>query len=256
MTHVATRSRTDNSEPVAEILLPIAHHLLGADAPIAIRTWDGSRAGPDDAPLTAVVQSPDALRHLLWAPGELGLARAYVSGELDLEGDISLLLKIGDRQPSPEPRRRRLADSRDRGGPAARRHAALGAIGRPPPSPPEEIRLRGRRHSRSRDARAVSHHYDVGNRFFEMLLGPSLTYSCAYWTDPDGGTLEQAQAAKHDLVARKLHLQPGMRLLDVGLWVGVDGPSRGAGATARGWSASPCRGSSSGSPPNGWRTPA
>ncbi len=215
MTHVATRNRTAESQPVAEILLPIAHHFLGHDAPIAVKSWDGTRAGPDDAPLTAIVQSPDALRHILWAPGELGLARAYVAGELDLEGDLSLLLKIGDHQPSPDQRRHRFADT-DLATALWRAARRLGVIGRPLPSPPEEIRLRGRRHSRSRDARAVSHHYDVGNRFFEMLLGPSLTYSCAYWTDADGGTLEAAQAAKHELVARKLGLRSGMRLLDVG----------------------------------------
>jgi cyclopropane-fatty-acyl-phospholipid synthase len=215
VTSVATRFQKVVSKPAAEILLPIAHHFLGADAPIAVRTWDGTTAGPADAPLTAVVQSPEALRHIMWAPGELGLARAYVAGELDVEGDISLLLRIWDRQPTPEPRRRRLAEA-ETAATLLRAARQLGVIGRRPPSPPEEIRLRGRRHTRSRDAQAVSHHYDVGNRFFEMLLGPSLTYSCAYWTDPDGGTLEEAQAAKHDLVARKLGLQRGMRLLDVG----------------------------------------
>ncbi len=215
MTQVATKSRTVDSTPIAEVLLPIAHHFLGGNAPIAVRTWDGTRAGPADAPLTAVVHSPDALRHILWAPGELGLARAYVAGELDLEGDLALLLKIGDEKSGPEPHRRALAGA-ETAATLLRAARRLGVIGRRPPSPPEEIRLRGRRHSRARDAQAVSHHYDVGNRFFEMLLGPSFTYSCAYWTDPDGGTLEEAQDAKHDLVARKLGLQPGMRLLDVG----------------------------------------
>ncbi|MDQ6696627.1 MAG: cyclopropane-fatty-acyl-phospholipid synthase family protein [Actinomycetota bacterium] len=215
MNNLATKLRTTDSTPIADVLLPVAHHFLGDDAPIAVQTWDGTRAGPADAPLTAVVRSPDALRHIMWAPGELGLARAYVAGELDLEGDLALLLKIGDRQPSPEPRRRPFAGA-ETAAALVRAARRLGVVGRRPPSPPEEIRLRGRRHSRARDAQAVSHHYDVGNRFFEMLLGPSLTYSCAYWTDPDGGTLEEAQAAKHDLVARKLGLRPGMRLLDVG----------------------------------------
>ena len=86
---------------------------------------------------------------------------------------------------------------------------------RPPPPPPEEARLRGRRHSKVRDAAAIAHHYDVSNRFYELVLGPSLTYSCAVFADP-GATLEEAQEAKHELVARKLGLGEGMRLLDVG----------------------------------------
>src|SRR5947208_14120148 len=90
-----------------------------------------------------------------------------------------------------------------------------GAIGPPPPPPREEARLRGRRHTKERDAAAIAHHYDVSNDFYRMILGPSMTYSCAVWSDPDG-SLEDAQAAKHELVCRKLGLEPGMRLLDVG----------------------------------------
>ncbi len=92
---------------------------------------------------------------------------------------------------------------------------------KPLPPPPEEARLRGRRHSRARDAAAIAHHYDVSNDFYEMVLGPSLTYSCAVWHD-DTTTLEDAQANKHELICRKLDLQPGMRLLDVGCgWGGM-----------------------------------
>jgi cyclopropane-fatty-acyl-phospholipid synthase len=214
VTDVETTVRPVEAPTVAELLVPIARHLLGPDAPVSLRTWDGSQAGAADSPLTVVVKSPDALRRLVWAPGELGLVRAYVAGDLDLEGDLSQLLRLGDK-PVGTDDRRRIPDTEFLATlwRAARR---LGVVGRPLPPPPEEVRLRGGRHSRTRDARAVSHHYDVGNRFFELLLGPSLTYSCAYWTDPAGGTLEQAQAAKHELVCRKLDLRPGMRLLDVG----------------------------------------
>src|SRR5205823_10409732 len=86
---------------------------------------------------------------------------------------------------------------------------------KPLPPPPEEARLHGRRHSRERDAAAIAHHYDLSNDFYEMVLGPSLTYSCALWHD-DTTTLEEAQANKHELICRKLGLEPGMRLLDVG----------------------------------------
>ncbi len=214
MTQVDSTARSARSATVADALAPIAHRLLG-DAPIAIRAWDGSVAGPADAPLTIVVRSPDALRRILWAPGELGVARAYVAGDLDLEGDLALLIRLGDRPAGPREGRPTLVDTAQMAliWRAARE---LHIIGPPLPPPPEEVRLHGRRHSPTRDARAVSHHYDVGNRFFELLLGPSLTYSCAYWTKPEDGTLEEAQWAKYELVARKLGLQPGMRLLDVG----------------------------------------
>jgi cyclopropane-fatty-acyl-phospholipid synthase len=86
---------------------------------------------------------------------------------------------------------------------------------KPPPPPPEEVRLHGRVHSKRRDAQAISHHYDVSNDFYRLLLGPSLTYSCACFDDP-ADSLEAAQSRKHELVAGKLGLRPGMRLLDVG----------------------------------------
>ncbi len=89
------------------------------------------------------------------------------------------------------------------------------------PPPPEEARLRGRRHSPERDAAAIAHHYDVSNRFYELVLGPSLTYSCAVFTTPRD-SLETAQSNKYELICRKLDLQPGMRLLDVGCgWGGM-----------------------------------
>ncbi len=198
----------------ADALAPLLHRLLGPDPPVALRCWDGSSLGSADAACTIVVRSPDALRHLLWAPGELGLGRAYVAGLLDLEGDVFALLAARDRLGRPDEhvevglRRRDLPL-------VAATARRLGALGRPLPPPPEEARLSGRRHSRARDRAAVTHHYDVGNDFYRLVLGPSFTYSCAHRADPDG-TLEAAQESKHRLVASKLGLEPGMRLLDVG----------------------------------------
>jgi cyclopropane-fatty-acyl-phospholipid synthase len=153
-----------------------------------------------------VLRSPDALRRIVTAPGELGFARAYVAGDLDIEGDLYetlalLLQRRGLRRLVPE----LLPVVRDLG---------IDAL-RPPPPPPEEVRLRGRRHSKVRDAAAIAHHYDVSNRFYRLVLGPSMTYSCAVFAEPET-TLEEAQEAKHELVARKLGLGEGMRLLDVG----------------------------------------
>ncbi|HSK16132.1 MAG TPA: class I SAM-dependent methyltransferase [Gaiellaceae bacterium] len=179
--------------------------ILGPDSPVAVELPDGSVVGPPGSPARLVVRSPDAIRRLLTAPGELGFARAYVAGELDVEGDVYEALALADRLSSHL-------------GPgdwlAAARVAGLAGL-RPLPPPPEEARLRGRRHSPARDAAAVRHHYDVSNRFYRHVLGPSLTYSCAVFPDPDA-TLEEAQQAKHELVCAKLGLCEGMRLLDVG----------------------------------------
>ena len=179
---------------VAEQLATALTTVLGTDElPVRIRAWDGSTAGPDGAP-TVAVRSPQALRRLAWAPGELGLARGYVAGEIDVEGDVfatfAALRSSG-----------RLAVPGHRAGPPARERlrllrtaARLGAIGREPPPPPEEVDLgaRGRRHSRHRDAAAVSHHYDLGNDFYARWLDPDLVYTCASFDSP-GATLEQAQ---------------------------------------------------------------
>lgn len=180
--------------------------LLGGNLPVAVECYDGSRVGPDDSDTTLVVRSPLALRYALTAPGELGFARAYVSGELDVEGDIFDLLELRDHMP----------DVRLGASDWLNLARIAGTAGlRPLPPPPEEARLHGRRHSRERDAAAIAHHYDVSNDFYRIVLGPSMTYSCGVWKSPNG-SLEDAQAAKHELVCRKLGLEPGMRLLDVG----------------------------------------
>lgn len=161
-----------------------------------------------------MLRSPRALRRLLWAPGELGLSRAYVSGDLDIDGDVFAALGAlssstrldSDSAPSLTWRQR---------GRLLATAARLGALGPNPKPPPEEVRLTGSRHVRRRDQRAVSHHYDVGNEFYRLVLGPTLLYSCAFF-DTRATGLDDAQAAKLDLIATKLELAPGMRLLDVG----------------------------------------
>jgi cyclopropane-fatty-acyl-phospholipid synthase len=173
---------------------------------VAVRMWDGSQAGPEDAPATIVVRSTAALAWLFRAPGQLGFGRAYVSGDLDVQGDIFPVLEL--------PRHLSHLKLGPRHWLAAFR-LARPALLRPLPVPAEEARLHGPRHSRERDRAAISHHYDISNRFYELVLGPAMTYSCGYWK-PGVSTLEEAQAAKHDLIATKLRLEAGMRLLDVG----------------------------------------
>lgn len=193
-------------------LAELLHELFADDDSLGVRAYDGSSAGSPDAAAMLTVASPRAWAHLVRSPGQVGLARAYVDGDIDLDGDVYTILRHLRAPRLSEVDRRRLA----RLTAEAARHAVR-RTGRPP----EEVRLRGRRHSRKRDAAAIAHHYDVSNTFYRHVLGPSMAYTCAVYPSTDA-TLEQAQTAKHDLVARKLGLQPGMRLLDVGCgWGGM-----------------------------------
>jgi len=185
---------------------------LGTEIPIGIECYDGSRLGPADSATRLVVRSPNALRYVLTGPGEIGFARAYVAGEIEVVGDIFEALSLRDHLPDVKVTPREWL--------ALARAAGVEAL-RPLPPPPEEARVRGRRHSKERDAAVIAHHYDVSNDFYRLVLGPSMTYSCAVFAAPDT-TLESAQAAKYELVCRKLALRPGMRLLDVGCgWGGM-----------------------------------
>ena len=195
-------------------LAPLLYDALGGIIPIRLEMYDGSSAGPADAKATLVVRSRDGLARFLTRPGELGIVRAYVSGDIDIDGDLFALLEaaatldFGLRTIDLVASAKLLA------------HTGVGVLRAPPP-PPEEVRLSGVLHSRGRDRAAISHHYDVSNAFYRMVLGPSMVYSCAVWASADI-TLEEAQAAKLDLVCRKLDLQPGMRLLDIGCgWGGM-----------------------------------
>ena len=208
--------------------------------PLRLRAWDGSEAGPAGAPVLEF-RSRKALRRMLWSPGQLGLSRAYVAGDIDAPGDIFAAftaLSSAGKFAEPGPFRPLTAGELWL---LLRTAVRLGAVGPNPVPPPEEARVarKGRMHSKGRDAAAISHHYDVGNDFYALVLGPSMVYSCAVWppdaaaqpadkggADPnedaggidgavDGG-LDAAQEAKLDLVCRKLGLQPGMRVLDVG----------------------------------------
>ncbi len=206
----ADRGPTDAPRGAAAIAGPLIESLIGA-APVRFEFWDATTWGPATAEGTVILRSPDALRWLLWGPGELGVSRAFVVGDIDVEGDLFKM--IAALRPAG-PKLRAGLRTLPRAVSAARR---LGALGPPLPPPPEEARPRGRRHSIARDAQAVGHHYDVGNDFYRLVLGQSMTYSCARFAEP-GMTLAEAQASKHDLVCRKLglHERPGRRLLDVG----------------------------------------
>ncbi len=204
---------------VAAELAAVVTPLFGGSLPVRIRAWDGSEAGPLGAPVV-IINDAAALRRLVFRPGELGLAQAYVTGEIDVEGDLL------------DGFRRVWAAAREQGasprlGPATvlaglRTARSLGAFGRPPGPPTSQARLRGRLHSLTRDRAAIAHHYDLSNEFYSLILDPHMAYSCAYFTqDPDDPsyTVEDAQRDKLDLVCRKLGLHEpngAGRHLDIG----------------------------------------
>lgn len=190
---------------IAEVLA----QLIAPGTPLALSAYDGSHAGAQDPLIHLRILDPRALNYMATAPGELGLARAYVTKTLDVEGDIYTALTLLSREAVGSLT-------------WAERLKLIQEIGyrvlRPLPPPPEEVSpgmFWGLRHSLTRDSRAISHHYDVSNRFYEWILGPSMAYTCAVYPGANA-SLEEAQEEKVDLVCRKLDLQPGQRLLDVG----------------------------------------
>jgi cyclopropane-fatty-acyl-phospholipid synthase len=211
------------------VLEPLLRQLFSEGVPLRFEFWDGSVAGPSDSIGRAIVRSPEALKRILWAPGELGIARAFVTGALDVVSEApagspdspgadiyAVLRALHDAMAN------RLPKASDTVLPLWSAAGRLRLFGAPPPPPAAEIRLAGKwrarsLHSRERDAEAISHHYDISNDFYRLVLGPAMAYSCAVFTTPES-SLEEAQAAKHELVCRKLGLdeRPGSRLLDVG----------------------------------------
>ena len=197
--------------------------LLREGMPVRFSAYDGSSAGPPDASIELELTTQRGLAYLLTAPGDLGMARAYVSGDLQIHG-----VHPGNPYEALQLLQSRLRFRKPTTAEALTLLRGLGLANlKPPPPPPQEHlprwrrAMEGLRHSMSRDAEVIARHYDVSNRFYELVLGPSMAYTCAVYPSP-GSTLEEAQFEKFDLVARKLALQPGQRLLDVGCgWGGM-----------------------------------
>lgn len=208
---------------IGEMLAAVAD---SDSAPVRIEAYDGSSFGPADCPLVLRLVSPEALQQFVVAPGDLGLARAYLTGSIAIEGvhpaaphDMFGALEVLRKQMAHRPDVATLVRMiRTIGVPP------LGRIEVPEMEiiPPWRRAMMGfRLHSRDRDSKAVSYHYDVSNRFYEWVLGPSMTYTCACYPH-EGASLEEAQENKYRLVFDKLGLQAGDRLLDVGCgWGGM-----------------------------------
>lgn len=212
-------SSPEEGRPVAELV----GSLLTADLPARFTAYDGSAWGPEEARFGLHLATERGLSYILTAPNDLGLGRAYVSGDLQITGahpgdpyEVLRAIRTGLRFRRPRPQE----------AVEIVRSVGLRTLV-PPPPPPQEATPRwrrlaeGLRHSTGRDASDIEHHYDVSNRFYERVLGPSMTYTCAVFPTEEA-TLEEAQAHKYELIARKLDLRPGQRLLDVGCgWGGM-----------------------------------
>ena len=215
----AVEPGTTGKLTLAEILEIFA----GGRLPLRFTAYDGSSAGPPDAALGLELKAPRGTTYIATGRGDLGLARAYIAGDLEIHGvhpgdPYALLKALADelvfRMPSPRV--------------MAQVFRSIGVEHlRPIAPPPQEVPPRwrrvaeGLRHSKARDAEAIHHHYDVSNTFYEWVLGPSMTYTCACYPNPDA-SLDEAQENKYRLVFEKLRLKPGDRLLDVGCgWGGM-----------------------------------
>lgn len=211
-----------SAAPVAPRLARALSRVADGDLPVSLRAWDGSSAGPPDAP-TVTLNSPRVLTRQLWTPGELGAAQSFVAGELEVDGDLSdALARVWEIARQRQLRPRRAVPIVVASLAAVRAGARWRTLARPP-VPRSQVRVRGRLHSRRRDQDVVRSHYDLSNEFYSLVLDEQLVYSCAYFTRNVPGApgragygLADAQRDKFDLVCEKLRLAPGMRVLDVG----------------------------------------
>jgi len=197
--------------------------LVDGGVPIRFSAYDGSSTGPDDSKFSLEITTPRGINYIATAPGDLGMARAYISGDMAVDG-----VHPGD----PYDILKAMTDLKFRRPSALALVTIARSLGwdalKPIAPPPQEtlprwrrIALEGLRHSKNRDAEVIHHHYDVSNRFYELVLGPSMTYTCACYAD-ENQTLEEAQENKYRLVFEKLRLKEGDRLLDIGCgWGGM-----------------------------------
>jgi cyclopropane-fatty-acyl-phospholipid synthase len=203
---------------IAQKCLAFLQEVLGNFHPrdFSFRLWDGSiwDAEPGEpSRFTMVLRNPGALRTMFWSPSELALGEAYLHDDIDIEGNLESAFPLADQL-----LHFRLGLSERLR--FARFLLTLPSSGLHRGTRPAE-RLRGPVHSMRRDRQAVTYHYDVSNAFYSLWLDKRMVYSCAYFTSPDDD-LDTAQEKKLDYLCRKLRLQHGNRMLDIGCgWGGL-----------------------------------
>ncbi len=223
--HRPPGQRADAASNVAAVVAAALGAFFAGGAPVRFTFWDGSTAGPENTPGCVVVHSPTALTRMLWSPNELGMARAFVAGDIDIDGDFYGVLKA----------LRRNATVTAKASPRAFTSALsvamrLGAVGPPPKRPDEEVRLSGWRHSKQRDSAAIRHHYDVGDAFYRLILGPAMTYSCARFEAGEYFTgVGPTVKTRSHLPKTRVGRQPGQAAARRGLRMGFDGHPRRPG---------------------------
>jgi cyclopropane-fatty-acyl-phospholipid synthase len=200
----------------AQITRQVLGELFGSGAQaLSVRLWDGT-SWPDEAPrrATLVLNHPGALRAMLVPGTDLSMGEAYLYDDIDIQGDIESVFGLADHLMELAADRKawlRLARNLLRlPAPGAKRYGQRGPA-----------QLSGKQHSVERDRQAVTYHYDVSNDFYGLWLDARMVYSCAYFQSPEDD-LDTAQLHKLDYICKKLRLQPGQRLLDIGCgWGGL-----------------------------------
>ena len=212
---ITSASRDAQSARASHITRRALRELFGPASSRAfdVRLWDGTithGTAEGERRFTLVIKRPGTLRRMFLPPSEVALGEAYLYDDFDIEGDIEAATGLADsiagKLNSPLQLARLIMHlaslpAERPSGTAVQDRAATG--------------LAGKLHSRARDATAVRHHYDVGNDFYALWLDRRMVYSCAYFRT---GTesLDEAQEAKLEHICRKLRLQPGEHLLDIG----------------------------------------
>lgn len=209
--------RVSTSES-SSLALTRARNIVGelfgspAERAFTVRYWDNSEESPgieSDTPFTLWFKRPGALRRMLLPPSELAIAEAFINGDVDIEGNAEYAMHLGDVIGNRMQSLSEVAGLLPRllalpGDNAARRTAET-----------QKLRFTGRIARRRGGADSIQHHYDVGNDFYQLWLDERMVYTCAYFQS-ENESLDVAQAAKLDLICRKLRLEEGHRLLDIG----------------------------------------
>jgi cyclopropane-fatty-acyl-phospholipid synthase len=212
--HMAVQTRgTDQS---IQFTLDLLDKLLSGYTPrdFAIRLWDGTVREADigqPTRFTIIFQHPGALRQMFLPPTELALGEAYIYNDFDIEGDITAVVPLADSllsHPLSLREQMHLGSQLMRLPRKVATHTAMPQV-------------QGALHSKARDRSAVTYHYDQSNEFYALWLDSRMVYSCAYFQTPDDD-LDTAQEHKLEYICRKLRLQPGEHLLDIGCgWGGL-----------------------------------